>query len=439
VAYVGARRAALEALAEQGGGEDVLNAIIASASPDENGIIVHDTPDQIKKLITKLYDANAKTVLGPDNVNAWMSGNGRSMSPDELEDASKTAAVTVRQKALADGATEEQAQEQAILQTVAWSVESNEIPKWVRSEMSINPANREAFLNSISLFDTFEAKQPGFAAAALGDDEAIATIQRFKRLRAELADDDRAFEMLSQFDPELVKQVTPKERREAVENVFKRLDKLADKGAGFFTDAGVNDTTRNRKLVNAELDWYLSRGYSVDSAMKAAIDALNPVNGRFVQIDGHLFPRSEGWGANAQAAVDQQKEAYATENNIDVDDVEVRPIPNKPGQVAFQDRGYVLSGGMDPMDIEELNKSYAESQPQVTPEENAEVREDAAMEAQKKRRARATADAKAKLFPIHNVSARDRRNYEFAMDARERAWNKLTPEQQERLIRRAMQ
>ncbi|MDJ0708924.1 MAG: hypothetical protein QNJ14_00970 [Woeseiaceae bacterium] len=422
-AYVGVRRAALSQLAEAGD-LGAVEAIVSAAAPDENGVTVLDTPEQVASLINKYYDANQKRALDLTALTAWREGNARVLTDNEKDAASMLDAQAVVANAIAQGREPEEAEALGRAYLVERSTVNNHLPGALKDEIDVSPKNSEAWQNAVALYDQLESQQEGFVGRYLRSD-LVRDIVTYKRMLREYGGNaEQALEALNAIDRELPKQVPTKDRREAEESV---RDKLAD---GPLLSTLVEDSLPLRKMIADEMDYYLSRGYSLEQAEKNALDSLHPKSGRYMVVEGHLYKNGGGWDHNAAKVAEWTREQYAEENDLNSGDVEIVPIPAKPGRVRIISDDMMLPGSVTEVAISDLNAEWQRGQVEAEREAIEKGRQAARDEAIQK--------AKEANYPLPSPSSfRDPAMLDLMLLERERRWNALTDAQRERLISRS--
>lgn len=424
----GAMQAAIGKLADNGDPR-FWDALDRSVVADKNGVRVVEKDSEVEAYINRFYKAQEKAQVGSVNTNLWATGNGRSMkSNSERDEAANKHANDVVTRAIEQGATEDEAAAIGRASLIDAAVRNNYAPTALRDQIEVSPQNAEAWTAGYDLYTQMRARKASSKVLNQIDSDTVRAYETYERLVRETGNPERARESIASSDFSLWKNVGDSVKTDMENSV---VDTLRD---GFlFGDNDINDSTRLRTMVKEDLEYYVSKGFPEDEAVKMAVNNLDPERQRYTVVAGELYRSTEGWGTQASEAVKLAKETYAEQNDvrgffggIDSDDINVRPVPNKPGYVYIAGPGPLASfGSAEEVSIEQINEGYAAFNEGVA-RASAEARDEKVVES-----------AMNELYPLpkgHGVGTDVRRS--FAKKEQERRWNALTPEQQDALIDR---
>lgn len=415
------------ALAELGSLADAGDPRFVQAMPNAtqanaDGVHLVETDTQSAALWARYMKAIQSPADTSVNTTLWAQGNGRTIAKDADRDAAAMAdAQSKVEQMLKTGKTDE---EGAAAAGRAYLIErstiNNYLPKQLRGELEISPTHPN-FSSAVDLYDQFEAERPGWVAEHM-DSNTVREIRSYKRHLTQTGDPQKALERINTNDPSLYSNLTPKMVSKAENQI---VDDMRD--GLLWSDNGISDSDRLRGLVKDDFKYYVEQGLGVEAAMEQTM--LN-LDGRYVAVGGELYLTNEGWGSNANEALNVALEAYAMEqgqtewwssDSPNVDMVRAMPVPNKPGYVRFSVKGSLMSlGSMTEVPISDVMGGYTAFKNAAAA--LAEDRQDVDLETK----------ARNSLTPIPiSVSIENPELYQRMVEERDRKWNSLTPAQRD--------
>ncbi len=411
----------------------LLDMIPAASRPNKNGVVLLETEVQIKALYNRLWAGVANQTMPALNASLWADGNGRMLA----NDAERDQAASDQTQLFRDQTGADDAQTQAY--SIGLSVVNDYVPMSLKSELEINPQN-PAFLGAVALYEQFETQQPNFIGKHIASD-TVRDILTYQRELVATGSQQKALEKIGNTDWSFVKNTPETVRAEAGIEVMDELD-------GFLWFKGVKDSPRMRGMIKDEVNYFISKGYTIPQVITASVASLDPKSGRTTLVAGHLYRNDEGWGANAiesarVAEIIMTK--YAAERQVygwyepegksapDSDQVSMTPIPHKYGSVLIAVTGDLA--GLSTMTERTIESMFAE-----VAEDDKEIE----LASQAATADAVTEKAKANLTPFvgtrtlspMSLASIFEPTREWAFQKREDNGNKLTPAQQQLLKRR---
>jgi hypothetical protein len=351
------------------------------------------------------------------------------MAKDSERDAAAISDASARVEHLIDqGVEPQEAQAAGRAYIIERSTVNNYLPKGIKAELEISPTHPN-FSQAVSLYEQFEAERPDWVADHI-DSNTVREIRSYQRHLQQTGSEEEALARINASDEKLYKALEPKVIAEASDAIVEDL-----RDGIFLTHNGINDSDRLRLLIKGDFKYYVEQGLGTESAMAQTI---NNIKGRYTAVGGEMYLNNEGWGQNADKALEAALKVYAKENEAvgffggaDLDSVSARPVPNKPGMIRLSLKGSLMSlGSMTDVSIKDVMSSYTDGAKATAVK--------AAAKSQDAKHLKVERLAKEALTPIPaSISSGKSTNaYIQMLEVRESKWASLTNEQRDAHMQR---
>lgn len=362
--------------------------------------------EEIVRNVVKQYaNAVVEGISSGIRLDAFFDGETayHDLSDDDYNDTAKAAQA----KLVADHGDQEGMK--LFLDGVA---ANGRMPKFLKRQLDhASPRNPQAFNDAYGKFAMLRSADPA-GYQRLMSEETQLKFESYELVLEEEGDPQRAINRMTEVRPELLQEV-PKDEYNRYLN--EAIGDVAD--GPFFNNADEMDP-QLRRTVKKRYNHMIALGYQPE---RAAEFAVNDIHKRYTIHNGVLWPNEAKANTEALDFQLEQSKLHDGEGR----DYEIVPAAGRPGYAFLRPKGGLAFGG-DVVKVSDINSRYDAA-------EKAR-RDHAAREQQAQVKQSILDKAMGRATGIYRTPVHRGMSEELFRSEREKAWNKLTPAEQNAVI-----
>lgn len=365
--------------------------------------------ETITRSVVKQYASAVVAGTGQRiNVEAFNNGvtSALDLNEDDYNDTTKAAFMEYQ----------ETNPEQAMALVLDGVAKNGRMPKWIKRIVeNASPANPEGFDAAYEVYSTLRQADPvGYRRFMNEDTQTM--FESYEVLVNDYGKPEVALQKLAETNPKLVADVPRSEWTEALNDAVAQVE-----DGPFFNNLDEADPyTRN--VVKKRMNHMISMGYSLE---KSAEFAVADIKERYLIAGGKLWPKTAGFQSDPTSVLEFGTAQYAAADP-EGRDHEIVPVMGKPGYAWVRPVGSLPFAG-EMVKVSDLDSRYRADQKRQ--------RDEAIIAGQKAVKEEYLLKAKQRATGLYSLPHDKSVVGDRLREDQDEAWNKLSPAQQQEVIR----